>query len=176
MAKKRKFKCSKCEHRFSMAAHLARHMSTIHASKRANMAKKKRTAATTRAMRPVRDGFGGLVEDLRACRMDIAAQKAQIESRIQGIDSALAALGAGTAKPVVARRKRGKGPRAGSLKDYIGRVLRGLVKGKSVKDITAAVMKAGYKSKSKDLTHAVSKALVVMKNAVRVGHGVYRLK
>ena len=40
MAKKG-FKCSKCDRSFSMAAHLARHMSTIHASPKKKAAAKR---------------------------------------------------------------------------------------------------------------------------------------
>lgn len=36
---KKKFKCSKCGRSFSMAAHLARHVTTLHASPRARAAK-----------------------------------------------------------------------------------------------------------------------------------------
>lgn len=185
MARQRRFKCSKCDRRFSMAAHLARHMSTIHASKKAKatkmkkrraVAKKKRASVATRAGRGTRSNLGVTLGSLKAHRVQLADQRNEIDNQMQAIDAALAALGAGTAKPVVARRKRGKGPRAGSLKSYIARVLRGLVKGKSVKSITAAVKKAGYKSKSKKLDHAVSKALADMKNVTRVGRGVYRLK
>ena len=41
MAKKG-FKCSKCDRSFSMAAHLARHMSTIHASPKKKAAVKRK--------------------------------------------------------------------------------------------------------------------------------------
>ena len=37
---KKKFKCSRCDRSFSMAAHLARHRNTIHGSGRAKAAKK----------------------------------------------------------------------------------------------------------------------------------------
>ena len=77
---------------------------------------------------------------------------------------------------MVTRRRHGKNARAGTLKDFIARVLRGMSKGRSVKDMAAAVKKAGYKSKSKTLGHAISKTLADMKNVVRVGRGVYRLK
>ena len=43
------FKCSKCDRSFSMAAHLARHMSTIHASPKARAAKKAKAAREARA-------------------------------------------------------------------------------------------------------------------------------
>lgn len=186
MAKRRRFKCGKCGRLFSMAAHLARHMNTIHASKKAKAAKKKRravaqtrrTPVTKRVKRGARSDLAGLLASLRAHRDRLADQRNETDHQMQAIDAALAALGesSGTAPRADARRKWGQGPRAGSLKDYVARVLRGLVKGKRVKDIAAAVKKAGYKSKSKTLDHAVSKALADMKNVTKAGRGVYRLK
>ena len=166
MAKQRRFKCSKCDRKFSMAAHLARHMSTLHASKKVKATK--RASGATRAKRGTGSDLGGVLGSLKAYRDRLA-------DRVQAIDGALAALGAGAAKPVVVRRRRGQGLRGGSLKDYIARVLRGLVRGKRVGDIAAAVKKAGYKSKDKRFNHTVGKALADM-NVTRVERGVYRLK
>lgn len=45
---RKKFKCSKCERSFSMAAHLARHVSTLHASPKARIAKAAKAAAKKR--------------------------------------------------------------------------------------------------------------------------------
>lgn len=42
---KRSFKCSKCDRSFMMAAHLARHMNTIHASPQEKAAAKRKAAA-----------------------------------------------------------------------------------------------------------------------------------
>ncbi len=173
MAKRRRFKCAKCDRKFSMAAHLARHMNTLHASKKIKAAK--RPSAATRAKRGSGSNLGGVLDSLEAYQDRLAAQRHEIDNRIQAIGAALAALGAGT-KPVVARRGRGKRPRGGSLKEYIARVLRGLARGKSVGDIATAVKKAGYKSRDKRLSQSVGKALAEMKNATRVGRGVYRLK
>ena len=126
MAKRRKFKCSKCDRRFSMAAHLARHLNTMHASKKAKAAqkKKRRAVATkkpasvaTRAGRGARSDLGDVLGSLNAYRDQLADQSNEIDNQVQAIDAALMALGAGAAKPVVARRKRGgKGARAGTLK------------------------------------------------------------
>ena len=176
MAKRRRFKCTKCDRKFSMAAHLARHMNTTHASKKVKATKKKRAAVATRSKRGAGSDLGGALASLKTYRDQLSDQRTEIDNQMQAIDAALAALGAVTARSVVVRRRRGKGPRAGSLKEYIARVLRGLARGKSVKDIAAAVKKAGYKSKSKTLDHAVSKALADMKNVTKAGRGVYRLK
>ena len=185
MAKKKTHKCTRCGRKFSMAAHLARHMNTLHASKKAKATKKKqgravgkkmRTSVATRANRGSGSDLGGVLGSLKAYRDQLADQRNEIDNRMLAIDVALAALGAGTAKPVVARRRRGKRPRAGSLKVYIARVLRGLARGKSVGDIATAVKKAGYKSRDKRLNHSVGKALADMKNVNRVERGVYRLE
>ncbi len=45
---KKKFKCSKCDRSFSMAAHLARHMGTLHASPKARAAKAAKAKAKQR--------------------------------------------------------------------------------------------------------------------------------
>ena len=54
MAKRRRFKCAKCDRKFSMAAHLARHMSTIHASKKIKATK----PVATRVNRGVGNDLG----------------------------------------------------------------------------------------------------------------------
>ena len=46
----------------------------------------------------------------------------------------------------------------------------------AVKDITAAVLKAGYPSKSKTLAHSVGVALREMPGVVKVGRGQFRLR
>lgn len=175
MARKGKFKCSKCDRSFTMAAHLGRHMSTIHGPKKVK-AKKAQKRAVARKGRPVSKGFGGLLGQLRVHRNGLAAQINQLDVQIASIDGALAALGGGAPKRAGARRGRGKGPRAGSLEDYIGRLLRGRTKGQSVKDITAAVRKAGYKTRNRTLDKSVGNTLASMKNAVKVSRGVFRLK
>ena len=132
--------------------------------------------AKRKTKRETRSGLGGVLDSLKAYRNRLADQRNEIDSQMQAIDVAMAALGAATARPVVVRRRRGEGPRPGSLKVYIARVLRGLARGKSVGDIATAVKKAGYKSKDKSFNHTISKTLSGMKDVARVGHGVYRLK
>ena len=149
-------------------------MNTLHGSKKVKASK--RAPVGTRAKRASESDFHSLLASLKAYRDQIAGQLNEIDKEIRTIDAALAAMGAASAKPVVVRHRRGGGSRAGSLKDYIARVLRGLAKGKSVRDIAAAVLKAGYKSKDKKLDHSVGKALAGMRNVTRVKRGVYRLK
>lgn len=195
MAKIRKFKCSKCGRTFSMAAHLARHQNTIHASKtgrklvRKKTAKRARrrpvrTAARARAGRRPAAGAAGVMRQMRVYRQSLAARRAQLDSQIRGIDQALSALGA-SARPRTrraarvrraARGRRGARPRKGSLKDFIGNVLRVRKGPVAVKDVTAAVLKAGFKTKNKTLAKSVGIALSQMPGVMKVSRGLFRLR
>lgn len=196
---KSSFKCTKCSRSFSMPAHLARHMNTIHARKAAKKvlkAKAKRkpgrpklrkAAARARTVgrprtvsaAPARAGEGavGLVRGMQAYHGELMARREQIETEIGAITSALDAMGGGL-KAVTVRPKRGRprgtGPRTGSLKDFIGKVLRQTGRPLSPKDIANTVRKVGYRSKAKDLTKAVSNMLPQMKGVKKVGFGMYR--
>ncbi len=174
MAKRKTHKCARCDRKFSMAAHLARHMNTVHGSKKIKASK--RASAGPRANRGSEGDFRVLLGGLKAYRDRIADQRNEIDNQMRTVDAALAGLGVANARPALVGRRSGGGARAGSLKDYIARVLRGLARGKSVQHIAAAVLKAGYKSKDKKLDHSVGKALAGMKNVTRVERGVYRLK
>lgn len=78
---------------------------------------------------------------------------------------------------VAAPRKRGRpkgsGPRSGSLKDVIAKVLSQRATPLSPQQISQAVVKAGYKSKAQDLTKAVSNVLPDVKGVKRLGFGKY---
>ena len=65
--------------------------------------------------------------------------------------------------------------RPGSLKSYIARVLRQSSKPMSLQDIGTRVKKAGFKTKAKNLTKAVSNKLPDLKKVKRVGYGKYQL-
>jgi hypothetical protein len=73
-------------------------------------------------------------------------------------------------------RARGGGPQPGSLKDFVGRVLQVRGGPLSVKDVTAAILKAGYRTRSKTPSKKVQIALAHMPNVVRVARGQYRLR
>ena len=87
-------------------------------------------------------------------------------------------------RPAAPRRKPGrrkagrravKPPRAGSLNSKLSEVLK--AKGKcTVTEAAEAVLKAGYKSKSKDFANIVSMALSKDKRFRRVRRGVYALR
>ena len=214
-----KFKCSKCDRSFSMAAHLARHSST-HAAKTSKKLGKKKTrkrkakrkvgrpktakkkagkrkakrrvgrpkgkkkvrrakVAHRAARRPLAGGAAGLIRQMQARQRQLSAQQADLEAQITAIGDAIQAVG-GTAKtkPAGKKGRRGStrrgGPRPGSLKDYILRVLRGKARPASPVKIAARVKKAGYKTKSKNLPNMVSNTLSQMAGVKKVGRGLYR--
>lgn len=205
------FKCSKCDRSFSMAAHLARHQSTIHSLKRKTGAKasaKKGRVGRPRGRRatvsasPVRmatssrmgsEGAVRLISEMEAYHRDLTDQRMNLEGEIEAIAAAMQALG-GASQPVAARRgpkpkrravgrprgsvgrPRSSGARPGSLKDYIVRVLSQRTTPMKPNEIGASVKKAGFRTKAKDLTKAVSNALPHLKKVKRVGFGAYQLE
>jgi hypothetical protein len=148
------------------------------------------TRKYTRRMAPRPAGLAGMtgaVGSLQDYRAELAAQRGALDVQIQAVDSALAVMGA----PVAARRAKagrrgpgrppgrataaGKTFRPGSLKACLANVLSGggIM---AVKDITAGVLKSGYKSKNKTLAKSVGIALTEMKGVAKVGRGRFRLK
>jgi hypothetical protein len=156
------------------------------------MAKRKRRKATTKRTArksvkrtrrakaaPRRAGSGGItqaVSGLRAHVNSLIAQRDALDAEIRTIEQTLQMLGG---RPTARARGTGAsgrgGPRTGSLKEYIINVLRGSGV-KSVKDITAAVLKAGYPTKNKTLDKSVGIALAQMPMVQKVGRGQFRLK
>lgn len=118
MARK-KFKCPKCDRTFSMAAHLARHANTIHASgrgrKQTGRPGKKRKAV--RLGRPpgrpagsrrlaAKDGALRLLDGMRAYHGKLVVQRADLDSQIEGIEAAIGAMGGSASRTVGVRRRR----------------------------------------------------------------------
>ncbi len=108
---KGKFQCSKCDRTFSMAAHLARHTSTIHATKARKKTAKKRTRkrkakrkvgrpkgvkknVRRAARRPVARGTAGLIRQLQAHQRVLSAKHAEVGAQIDAVSGAIEALGA----------------------------------------------------------------------------------
>ncbi len=199
-----KFKCKRCKRSFGMAAHLARHMSTIHASKKrktsnAKTTKKKakrrtaepmvvRTVAASRAkIGPIRafltcvSGSEGIIDVMQAHHSELLAQRHSLDAQIDAYARAMKTIGAATPTGSTPRagKKRGRPVEAvgrpGSLKNYIVRVLRQSSKPMSLQDIGTRVKKAGFKTRAKDLTGAVSSTLPALKSVKRVGYGKYQL-
>lgn len=139
--------------------------------------------------------------DMQSHHANLIAQRTSLNAEIDAIAGAMVALGSDVSSSGKKRRGRpvrsGKGavgatskgrgktgstrkagpltPRKGSLKDYIVRVLGTHSKPLSPHDLGAKVIKAGFKTKSKDLSKAISNALPKIKNIKRVGFGEYRL-
>jgi len=176
MPKKGDFKCSACGRTFRMAAHLGRHMSTLHARPGRRPARGGRPAAA--AVRAGGDGLAQVVQEIQSYRDNLSAQRVELDAQVARLDEVLVALGGpAPAKAAAPHRGRaGGGFRHGSLKTYIERVLGGRGSALSVKDITAAVRKAGYKTKNKTLAKSVGNALADMRNVAKVARGMFRLK
>jgi hypothetical protein len=128
--------------------------------------------------------MSGAICSLQGYCAELGAQREALDTQIQAVQQALAVMG----MPVTAARaavrgpRRGPGrppavggPRPGSLKAFILNVLRG---GgiRAVKDITAGVLDAGYKTKNRTLAKSVGIALTELKNVTKVGRGRFRLK
>lgn len=180
-----KFKCTKCDRKFSMAAHLARHMashnkagrSVVKASGRGPGRPKgsKNKASITSGTNFSLAGHGDIVQQMENYRRDLENQRQQIDQALEGITTALRAFGSSGSMKRPVGRPRGSSSRAGSLKSYIIDVLKKSKKPMSPREISAATLKAGYPTKSDDLTKAVSNALPQIKQAKRIGFGMYKM-
>ncbi len=185
-----KFKCTKCDRSFSMAAHLARHSSTIHVrGGRKTQGKKvagrvgrppgrKNTYPVAQTRSSIGGGARQLLSGMRAYHTDLVNQRGQLEAEISAIGAAMDAMGAApvlAAAPAKRGRPAGSVGRAGSLKSYVAKVLSQRSSPMSPKAIAAKIVKAGHKSKAKDLTKAVSNALPQLKMVKKVGFGMYRM-
>ncbi len=189
---RRKFKCSRCDRRFAMAAHLARHKNAAHGSRKAKAAGRKGKAASTKrrgtkrssvrsklpAASPARgNGSGGVLRAMTSFINELTAQRDAIDAQIAGMEGVMRMLnGAGATVSGGARlgRSPGSGGRSNSLKPAILRVLQKRSTPLSPREIAAAVIKIGYRTKSTNLTKAVSNALPEMTNVKKVGRGQYR--
>ena len=182
MATTGKFKCSACGRTFSMAAHLGRHMSTVHAPKGQRVAPAAKAKRVKRLSTTL--GLGGAealaaeVGDIQRYRDEVVAQRAALDSQMAALDQALAVLGAEAParKGPPGKGRRGTGYRSGSLKAHIQQVLQAQSSAMAVKDVTAAVCQAGFKSKDKALARSVGVALRGMRDEAKIGRGVFRLR
>ncbi len=115
-----------------------------------------------------------LVREMQSYRTQLTAERRDLDDKIEAIDRALAELGQ---KPGgrSARKASGGQARAGSLKAYIEKVL-GAGDVMSVKDITANVLKSGFKTRNKTLGTSVGIALSQMSNVKKVSRGKYALR
>jgi hypothetical protein len=177
MAQSGKFRCKSCGRVFGMAAHLGRHMNTLHA--RAGRPAPSRSSVRPvppRARGPVVDVMAGILRELSARRAELTAQRATLESRAMALDRAITALGGAVAGAKVHHRgNRRRAIHEGSLPAYIRRVLHAHRKPMTIKEVTAAVLKAGLKSRNKELPKTVGKYLAKLPGVTKVARGVFRL-
>lgn len=126
----------------------------------------------------------GLVRNIEQYRQELIGQRDAIDQKLSALDQALRAFSGGGARARAARAaaparaedgRAGAAFRPGSLKDYITQVL---ASGgtRTVKDISQAVIDAGYKTKNRTLATSVGLALAEMPNVRKVSRGTYRLK
>lgn len=196
------FKCSKCDRSFKMAAHLARHQRSHGGGARGPKAGRRVKKGPGRKMNrrgPIggtrSGGFrassldGGaaqLLSQMQSYYSDLSSQRASLDTQIAGIENAISSIGGATpttragarrgrgpGRKISAGRKTASGARPGSLKDTIVRVLSQRSAALTPKDIASSVIKAGYKTKNKDLNKAISNTLPQMNNIKRVGRGLY---
>jgi len=101
----KRFKCPKCKRVFSMPAHLARHLNTIHASKQAKAAAKKKRASkrgkTKLVRKQVRDAkavptlsrvTARVLKDMHACHTELTRQHTVLEAKMAAIERAIEAV------------------------------------------------------------------------------------
>ena len=161
---------------------------------------KRRTAGTKKATRkvvtrgrrvnqvkrvgagPQAAGASSAVTSLKAYAAELLAQRADLDKQISAVEEALQVMGAGgvgaqlAVRPVGRRAGgAGRGPRPGSLKEFILNVLGGGAV-KSVKEITEGVLAAGYTTRNKTLAKSVGIALTEMPTVKKVARGKFRCK
>ncbi len=131
-------------------------------------------------------GVGSAVTNLQALHDELLQQRSALDGQIEAVASALRAIGRPVAagarmsafRPMFMRGGRGRGGggnwRPGSLKAHIADVLRGGGE-MAVKDITAGVVRGGYKSKNKTLSKSVGIALTEMQGVNKTGRGRFRM-
>jgi hypothetical protein len=117
---------------------------------------------------------------LRKHHTSLLDRRAELEQEITALERVILSLGGSPGSraagaPAAARGsvRRGK-TRAGSLKDYITRVMSN-GQTMAVKDITDAVMRAGFQSKNKTLSKSVGIALTEIPGMQKVGRGQFRM-
>jgi len=177
-----------CGRVFSMPEHLARHVSMIHGTKTSGKAAEKgpKAKASRRVGRPKGAAAhrpiaaAPVLAQMRAYHADLSARRDGLDAQITAIANALEqleAVGVGPARGSAAKLGRPAGDRgkAGSLKDFVVQVLRRHSGPMRPKEIAAGVKRAGYKSKTKDLAHAVTKTLPTIGVVKKVGFGLYRV-
>lgn len=202
------FKCATCGRTFSMAAHLARHTSSMHRRpgrpkgwrKNKNVPGKRlgRPPMTSRTAAAGEFGDDGsrVLSEMAAYRDALLLQRSTIDRRLEGLQSAMSAMGTDsptyTGGSISTGKRRGRPPgsgrkvgiakskgggrrgRPGSLKQMIVQVLRQRGSPHSPTQIAESVVKAGYKTSSENLVKSVSNTLPQLPEVRKVGRGLYQ--
>lgn len=198
---KGQYKCGKCGRKFSMPAHLARHLNAGHGAGGGSRSISSMRRGSGRPMTSVpftAANLGGIRRQIEATLRGLSAQRDELDSQIAQISGALSALGgsgiasAGTQRRGAVRRGRlsgagrpgrpGRRSRGGggrrtegnSLRDYVLKVLKQASSPMSVKDLSGAVKRAGYETASKDLSKAISNLIPKVSEIKRVNRGRYK--
>ena len=124
---------------------------------------------------------GRLVAEMRAYHDELTNRCAQLQAEMTAISSAMDAMASvgkvsfSSATPARRGRPRGR-VGGGSLKDFIGNVLGSSGSPMKLINITSGVTRAGYQSKSRNLSNQVSMALAEMtknRRIRKVSRGMY---
>ena len=119
----------------------------------------------------------GVLGGLRTYQRQLVAERQRLDSQIAAIDQAIQVMGGGAARTLSAVRGSQSGRyRRGSLKEHILRTLSAGGGAMAVRDVTAGVLRSGYRSKNKTLAKSVGIALADMSEVAKVGRGTFQLR
>jgi hypothetical protein len=185
MAKRKlgSYKCAHCDRVFTMPAHLVRHTNSAHAAggvkpKRGRPLGSKNVSKLFQMPSIALPNAALLVNQMQSYRGELLSQRAAVDGQIEAIERAIAAFGAPAPRAsAAAKGPRGRrGPREGSLKTYIEKVLQAAGKPLAVKDVADGVIRAGFQTKNKALAKSIGVALTQMAGVRKVDRGVFAMK
>ena len=126
-------------------------------------------------------GSPGLLVQLKTYHDDLVARVSALRGEMEGVATAIAAMEGVAPRfgrvSVLGAARRGPRPAGTSLKDFIIKVLGSTSGPMSVKDLGAAILRAGYQTKSRNLGNQISMALAQLtrgRKVKKVGRGMYR--
>lgn len=118
-----------------------------------------------------------VLSHLTSYRQQLLAQQAQLQHELDTVSDAIGALGGAAAVASAGRRAvgrpAGRGVREGSLKSYILRVMP-VGEVMAVKDVAAAVRRAGYSTNSNNFPNQVSNALAQTPGVSKMSRGKFK--
>lgn len=125
------------------------------------------------------DPMSGAMTNLEQALQKLRAERDRLDEQINALEGALAAMGRGPAPAAptptpTTRGGRGRRGESGTLRDYVQRVMKG--RGEmQVRDITDAVIAAGYPTQNKTLAKSVGIVLTQLPNVKKTGRGRFVL-